>query len=292
MTVLLTGSTGFIGRHVLALLAQDHDVVAIARRAPPAAVAGDATWILQDLATGLDPARLPPRVDVVVHLAQSERYREFPAGAADVVGVNVAAAAALADYARAAGAGRFVLCSSGGVYGFRDGPAHEDDPVSPQSFYQASKHAAEVLLAPYAGLLETVVLRPFFVYGAGQRRMLVAGLAERILAGDRVTIDGDPGLRVNPIHVSDAARAIVAATGTDAPAGVVNLAGTETVTLTQLVTALGEAAGVEPRIAHAGDGPPGDLLGDNARMRERLGVTPRVTLREGLRGVVTELRGG
>ena len=291
MTVLLTGATGFIGRHVLELL-DDQKVVAIARREPPAVLAGHATWVRQDLAAGLDRAALPERVDVVVHLAQSERYREFPGGAADVVAVNVAAAAALADYAQAAGARRFVLCSSGGVYGVRRGPAHEDDPPAPASFYQASKHAAEVLLAPYAQLLRTVVLRPFFVYGAGQRGMLVAGLAKRVLAGETVTIDGEPGLRINPIHVSDAARAIVAAIGADAPAGVVNVAGAETVTLTQIVTELGAAAGVEPQIAYAGEGPPAQLLGDNGRMRETLGVTPRVTLRDGLRGVVEELRGG
>ncbi len=291
MTVLLTGATGFTGHHVLALLAEDHDVVAIARRDPPAALAAHATWIRHDLATALDRGMMPERTQTVVHLAQSERFRDFPAGSADVFAVNVAAAAALADYAQAAGARRFVLCSSGGVYGFRDRPAHEDDPVAPASFYPASKYAAEVLLAPYATLFETVVLRPFFIYGAGQRGMLVAGLAERVLAGEEVTIDGDPGLRVNPIHVSDAARAIAAAVRADAPGGVINVAGAETATLTQIVTLLAEAAGVEPRIVHAGEGPPADLLADNERMRERLGVTPHVTLREGLCGVVAELRG-
>jgi UDP-glucose 4-epimerase len=291
VTVLLTGATGFVGRHLLPLLTDDHEVVALARRAPPEAVAGDATWLLQDLAAGLDTARLPARVDTVVHLAQSERHRDFPEGAGDVVAVNVAAAAALADYARRAGARRFVLCSTGGVYGFRDGPAHEDDPAAPGGFYQASKYAAEVLLAPYATLMETVVLRPFFIYGVGQRGFLVPRLAERVLADETLTIDGKPGLRVNPIHVSDAARAIAAAVRADALAGVINVAGAEIVSLTQLVTALAAAAGVQPRIVHAGDGPPGELLGDNARMRERLGVTPRVTLREGLRGVVAELRG-
>ncbi len=292
MTVLLTGATGFIGRHVLALLAETGaDVVALARSEPPAALAGHATWVRQDLAAPLDRAALPERVRTVVHLAQSERYREFPEGVEDVVALNVGAVAALADYARTAGAERFVLCSTGGVYGFRDGPAREGDPVAPASFYQASKYAAEVLLEPYGELLDTVVLRPFFVYGATQRGMLVAGLAQRVLAGEQVTVDGDPGLRINPIHVADAARAIVAAIGAAPPPGVVNVAGDETVTLTDLVLGLAGAAGVQPRIVHAGDGPPGDLLGDNERMRGELGVTPRVALAEGLRGVVGELRG-
>lgn len=291
MTVLLTGATGLTGRHVLALLAEDHDVVALARRDPPAALAAKATWIRQDLASALDRAVLPQDVQTIVHLAQSDRFRDFPDGAPDVLAVNVAAAAALADYAQAAGARRFVLCSSGGVYGFRHGPARENDPVAPGSFYQASKYAAEVLLAPYAPLLETVVLRPFFIYGPGQRGMLVAALAERVLRGEQVTIDGDPGLRINPIHVRDAARAVEAAVRVEALDGVINVAGAETVTLTELVTHLAMAADVEPQIAYEGDGPQADLLGDTAAMRERLGVSPRVALREGLRGVVAELRG-
>ncbi len=290
MTVLLTGATGFIGRHLLGLLAADDDVVAIARGAPPADLAAHATWVRTDLAAGLDRAALPARVDAVVHLAQSDRYRDFPDGVDDVVALNVDAVAALADYARSAGASRFVLCSTGGVYGFRDGYASEDDPVAPASFYQASKYAGEVLLAPYGALMDTVVVRPFFVYGAGQRGMLVAGLAERVLRGDEVTIDGDPGLRINPIHVRDAARAIAAAVRAQAGAGIVNIAGAQTVALTQVVAGLAAAAGVRPRIVHAGAGPPGDLLADTARMRDRLGVTAQVTLDEGLRDVVAELR--
>ena len=52
-------------------------------------------------------------------------------------------------------------------------------------FYFRSKHSAEVLLGAYRELLATVVLRPFFVYGEGQRRMLIARLAEQIVAGER-----------------------------------------------------------------------------------------------------------
>jgi nucleoside-diphosphate-sugar epimerase len=262
VTVLVTGATGFVGRHL-----QLADMLAPRL----------------DLTRPLE--RLPERIDAVVHLAQSRRYREFPEGADDVVAVNVAATAALADYARHAGARTFVLASTGGVYGFGSRPAREDDPVAPIGFYQASKYAAEVLLAPYAEYFTTVILRPFFVYGAGQRELLVASLAQRVLAGEPVT---GPGPRMNPIHVTDAARAIEAALALTAPA-VVNVAGDEVVNAAELARRLAEAAGVEPVIEHA-EPPPGDLLADTARMNELL-ITPQVPLDAGLRGVIDELRG-
>jgi nucleoside-diphosphate-sugar epimerase len=162
--------------------------------------------------------------------------------------------------------------------------------VSPLNFYLASKYAAEVLLAPYRDVLTTVVLRPFFVYGPGQRGMLVGGLAERVLSGGDVVIDGDPGLRINPIHVDDAARAVEASLAL-AGSDLVNVAGDEAVTITDLALRLAAAAAVEPRIEHRGDGPAGDLLGDNSHMKALLGVTPAVTLDAGLRGVIEELRG-
>jgi UDP-glucose 4-epimerase len=267
MSVLVTGVSGFIGRHL---------------RIDGAVAPSHAEL---DLARPLDVSALPERVDAVVHLAQSARYRDFPDGAGDVVAINVAATAALADYARRAGARRFVLCSTGGVYGYRPGPAREDDPVAPIGFYQATKYAAELLLAPYAEYFTTVILRPFFVYGAGQGGMLVASLARRVLAGEPVT---GPGPRLNPIHVSDAARAIEAALALNESA-VINVAGEEVATVADLARGLADAAGVETRI-ESGE-PAGDLLGDTARMKSLLAVTPQVPLAAGLRGVIDELRG-
>lgn len=288
MTVLLTGATGFIGRHLLTWLAGAHDVMAIARGAPPDELAGLATWIRHDLSQPLDRSMLPASVDTIVHLAQSPRYRDFPDGAAEVFALNVAAPAQLLDYARSAGAQRFVLCSTGGVYGLNDERVGEGHSVSPLNFYLASKYAAEVLLVPYRDVLRTVVLRPFFVYGAGQRGMLVASLADRVVRGERVAVDGDPGLRVNPIHVRDAARAIAAAIALDG-SEVINVAGDEAVTVTDLVHRLARVAGTEAEIVHRGDDPAGDLLGDNSRMKDVLGVAPEIALDDGLREVVDEL---
>ena len=89
MRIAVTGAAGFTGRRVVALLAeQGHEVIAVGRSAA-GQVPGAAEHVEQDLAAPLGD--LPAQVDSVVHLAQSRRYREWPAGATDVFEVNAAA---------------------------------------------------------------------------------------------------------------------------------------------------------------------------------------------------------
>jgi UDP-glucose 4-epimerase len=290
MRVLITGATGLLGRRVVAKLAPAHEVLALSRR-PLRGATEQVSWIEQDLLQGLDAHRLPSQIDAVMHLAQSQRYKEFPEGALDVFAVNVASTAGLLDYARRAGAQTFVLASTGGVYQLSPKPIAEDTPPVPTDPYFRSKYAAELLLANYVDVLRAVVVRPFFVYGPGQVTavQLVPRLTARILAGETVQVEGDPGLRINPLYVDDAARAFEATLDVDS-AGTFNLAGDEVVTVTDLVQAVAAACGREARIEHRSPGPPADMVGDNTRMKEELGVVPSVDLSEGLRAVVAEVR--
>lgn len=286
MKILVTGAAGFVGSRLVAELAPRHEVVGLARQGRPAAEGVD--WIEIDLARPLDPTRLPARIDAIVHLAQSRRYRDFPDGAGDVFAVNVASTVALLEYARHAGARSFVFTSSGGVYGFSYERFVEEDPVNPLNYYFGSKYSAELLIGNYGTLFHTVVLRPFFVYGPGQRGMLVPNLVERVLADEQITIEGDPGLHINPIHVDDAVRVFEPALGLDR-SGLLNIAGDEIVTMTELVELIGSTAGRSPRIAYRDSDAAGNLVGDNTAMKQILGVVPRIPLGQGLQGVVERL---
>lgn len=282
----MTGAGGFVGSHFVAELGARHEVHAVARR--PGPQLEGVRWLQADLARPLDLELLPPRVDSVVHLAQSRHYREFPEGAADVFAINTAATVALLEYARHAGAGSFVFTSSGGVYGFSYERFVEEDPVDPLNFYFGSKYSAELLIGNYGSLFHTVVLRPFFVYGPGQRGMLVPNLVERVLADEEITIEGEPGLHINPIHVDDAVRVFEPALALGR-SGLFNIAGDEVVTMTELVELIGRASGRQPRIGYRDSSADGNLVGDNAAMKEVLGVTPRISLHDGLQGVVEHL---
>lgn len=281
MRILVTGATGFIGRSVLAQLGERHEIVAVSRSAIGTDAAAMADWIVLDLAQPLDARRLPEHVDAIVHLAQSERYKEFPEGAQDVYAVGLHSTFSLLEWGRRVRAQTFVLASTGGVYARSARPLHEGDPVELGSLYFATKYAAEVLAGAYAELLRPVVLRPFFPYGETQQRHLIPTLAQKIVRGEEISIAGDPGMRLNPIHVEDAVRAIESLLLGSA-SGVVNLAGADTLAVGDLVALLGEALGIEPVVRYEAADPRGDLVGATVRLREELGIVPRIDIQQGI----------
>jgi nucleoside-diphosphate-sugar epimerase len=284
MRILISGAGGFLGRHLVTELAPRHELVALSRRAPEPELEGLARWVLCDLRS-LDVAQLPAHVDAVVHLAQSSRYREFPAGAEDMFAVNVESTFKLLEYARDASASVFVLASTGGVYGRSPHPVQESDPAHPTTFYFRSKLAAECLVGGYADHFRTLTFRYFFIYGPGQDRMLIPTLAAKVIGRQDIVIEGDPGIRINPIFVDDAARVFEPALASQAT-GTFNVAGEEQVTIADLVALLGEAAGERPRVRHDRAGAEGDLVGDTSRLREELALRPQVRLADGLRSIV------
>lgn len=285
MRLLISGGTGFLGHHLLVELANSHELYILTRNAAPTINVSSEHWIAQDLTQPLDYRKLPEQIDGVLHLAQSRHYREFPQMAEDIFGVNVQGTLRLLEYARKAKAQHFVYASSGGVYGYSYEKFSETNTVNPINFYLSSKYSAELLIANYRQFFHTAVLRCFFVYGPGQQGMLVPNLLSQVREGKVVTIQGNPGIRINPIYVTDAARAFAAALHIKTHS-LFNIAGDETVTITDLVHMIAHEVGRPAIIQHtAGEGN-GDLVGDNTRLKCILGVNPQVALADGIRSMI------
>lgn len=281
--VIVTGAGGLLGAHVVPLLARDAHVVATGYR-PPEISCANVTALGLDLSGPLDRSRLPERVDAVIHLAQSSRFRDFPDAAGDVFEVNTARVVDLLDYARRAGATNFVYASTGGVYGGGAEPLGEDAPAPPAgetlAFYPATKRAGELLAEAFAPCLHVAVLRYFFIYGAGQKRsMLIPRLVDTIREGRTVTLQGEGGLRCNPVHAGDAARATVAAAALERSA-TVNIAGPETLSLREICETIGRRVGRPPAF-EVQPGEPRDLIADTARMASLL-VPPTRRFEDGV----------
>ena len=275
MRILISGAAGFIGRRLVQRLVPEHEVFGLSRR--PSAPAQS---IQMDLGVGLDVEALPQHVDVVLHLAQSEHFREFPERADHIYRVNVEATFRLLEYARRAGASRFVLASSGGIYGYAKEAVVESAEPRPPDFYLRSKQLAEILLFAYARYFTPIAVRPFFVYGVGQRStMFIPRLVRNVLVGSAITLSAPDGLLVNPIHVDDAVAAFSAALTADF-SGPINVAGPDVLSLGAIVRMIGQYLDREPVTERAADAP-GNVVGDVTLMSAILGP-PTVPFAKGV----------
>lgn len=281
MKILVTGATGFIGNHLVHKLQADHEVFAITRSRPPRDKSDKLIWIEQNLGQPLDYSRLPQSVDVVIHLAQSKFYKDFPEQAKDIFSVNVNSTFNLLEYARRVGAERFIFASTGGIYGYSYEKFVETDPVSPLNFYLSSKYIAELLIANYQQFFHTTVFRLFFVYGIGQpQTMLIPRLVHSVLLGKPVMLQGHEGIQINPVHVADVVSAFQTAlelTGNN----LINLGGPQVLSLRQICQMIGEQLKREPLFEIRGEPEPGHLIGDVTKARALVGG-PQVSFFEGI----------
>lgn len=282
MRILVTGGTGFLGRALLPMLA-GNEVFALTRkpRAPDPALP-HVTWIEADLSAPFDPACLPTKMDGIIHLAQSDRYREFPAGAPDVFRVNVEFPAILMQWALKAGVSRAVFASTGTVYEPFTGSMREDAAVSPTGFYGASKLAAEALTLAYAKDIAVSQLRVFFLYGPGQQNMLISRLIGSVAAGTAVTLpeQGD-GLVFVPTFVEDTAR-VFAQACLEGWRGVWNVASPHAVSMRTLVNEIGVALKRAPVVTQVAQAAPLPIVPDLTKLSGAVNVSAFLGIRQGL----------
>lgn len=166
MSVLVTGGTGFVGLHLLKVLAGGPD--AVLSLSTTGALEEAAREFLADRLTGIrvlkgdvtdaDALRRLVQdegVHTIVHAAAitaiGETERRMPYAA---VRINVGGTAAVLEAACAVPLRRFVYVSSATIYGSGDPdrPIPEDQPLRPLGVYGITKQAAEGLVLRYAEL--------------------------------------------------------------------------------------------------------------------------------------------
>ncbi|MET7871189.1 NAD-dependent epimerase/dehydratase family protein [Streptomyces cyaneofuscatus] len=296
--VLVTGSNGFIGSHLVERLAGlGLSVLAVDHRPPrfgePRQRSGVRTLDV-DLRT--DP--LEGR-DVVFHLAARPGVRSsWGAGFGEYLSANVTATHRLVNACVHGGVPRLVFASSSSVYGETTGLSSEGDDCRPLSPYGVTKLAAEQLCLAYArrpgSPLSVVALRYFTVYGPRQRPdMAFSRMLFACYSGVPFTMFGDGTQKREFTYVGDVVDATVAAAGTVAQDEIVNVSGGASVSLLDALTVVAAVAGRRVRLDVTG-ALPGDaraIVADPSHARRLLDHRPRVSLAEGLARQARWLRG-
>jgi UDP-glucose 4-epimerase len=160
--VLLTGASGFIGRHLAPVLRDQGWIVRRVVRRPP--LGSDDVLIPSiDGQTNWDAALRD--VDAVVHLAGRVHHPESDGEHSLYHSLNRDGTVRLAECTAEAGIAHFLYMSTILVNGH--GPFREDDVPAPKGLYPISKAEAERGLAAIAETtnLKITVIRPPLVYG-------------------------------------------------------------------------------------------------------------------------------
>lgn len=283
-TVLITGANGLIGASLLRNLTEDNNyqVYCLGRN-------GDSNetvrFIKADLSKDWDEAILPERIDIIIHLAQSDKFREFPSFDLDVFNVNTYTTMKLLSYAQKAGVQKFIYASSGGVYGSSNQNLEESVRLvsNPDlGFYLTTKFCSEMIAENYMSFFDVNILRFFFVYGPEQKKdMLIPRLIRSIKNEMPITLQGESGLSLNPIFVEDAANAVISVMKR-AGSGIINIAGDEVVTLKELCECIAKIVGKEPVFNIQSEKSAAHLIADITKIKDLVG-SYTVSLSEGLK---------
>lgn len=309
--VLITGGAGFIGSHLTERLVREGWKVTVfddfndaydanIKRNNLSAVRQYVELIEGDIRDAVLVERCFARgkFDLVVHLAARAGVRPSIQQPKLYMTTNIEGSFNLVDSCRHHEVGNFIFASSSSVYGVnRKVPFAETDLIERTiSPYAATKLACEQICSNYSHLfgIRARCLRFFTVYGPRQRPDLaIAQFCRAILDGRTLTRFGDGHTRRDYTYVEDIVEGIVRSfddRGSDYE--VLNLGGSATTRLCDLIAMLEEELGIQARIEQApeqlGDVPL--THADISKARDLLGWEPMVPIREGLRRYVAWLQ--
>ncbi len=297
MRALVTGATGFVGRHLLdALAAQEVEAVACGGPDDP-----DTLQIDLDDVASLRAALERAQPDVVFHLAAQAFVGEAIAVPEATYRTNTLGCAhltqAIREYVQAgARSPRVLFASSADVYGMQPRerfPLNENVVPNPANPYAASKAAAEMLLLgeAHAYGLDVVIARAFNHIGPGQSEQFVvasfAAQLARIAAGaDPVMYVGNLDAKRDFLDVRDVVRAYVALAHRGASGETYNVASGVARSIREVLRELILVAHVPVEVR---DDParmrPADVpiyVGENGKLRAATGWEPEVAFRRSI----------
>lgn len=213
MKILITGGAGFIGRHLVKSLSNNHEIVIydnLSNSTKPnfegiEFVKGD----ILDYETLVESSK---EFDAVIHLAAKIDVEESVINPNETMNVNVNGTENVLKCCIQNKIKKIIFASSAAVYGEQDDIITEETKTNPLSPYGESKLLAEEKIKKYCNEheLDAIIFRIFNVYGKGQTLQyagVITKFAENILQNIPLTIYGDGKQTRDFISIDDVVEA-------------------------------------------------------------------------------------
>lgn len=287
--ILLTGGTGLLGSHFLKNYHDRFDITVLTRN-KNYKITRNEKVISCDLSRPWSGDEIQGKFDVMMILAQERNYKNFPENSHNIFMVNVYATHKLLEYAQKNEVAKVIYASTGGIYKEQLSALKENSAIRDTfdlSFYFSTKIAGEGLAAAYKNEFNVTIIRPFFVYGENQNaNTLFPGLKRKIQRGEQIILNGENGIKINPIYVADAALALNILVNNDENF-VINIAGNEIISIKELSIEIARILKRKPMFIH--DEEKTDIVADNSKLRSILPQDSWTSLTEGIQKCLTAL---
>ncbi len=301
MRILVTGASGFVGKHFLMeAAANGHSAFAMDVTPPPDSIACSGFFS----ACLMNPSSLHDVInrckpDACMHLAGVAFVPTANTDPGGVVSVNIMGTTNLLEAFRtSAPTARLLVASSAQVYGHRPRPApiKEDDPLTPDSLYSITKAAADDISRFYARQYGMAVMtaRPYNHVGPGQSPNFVvpafARQVQNIRKGHENIIKvGNLESRRDFTDVRDVVRAYRLLLERGKGGLAYNVASGHHMTIGHILSQLCELAGINPQIKqdpalYRPDGACSTL--DTSRLTSATGWKPQISFTQTLKDIL------
>lgn len=286
--VLLTGATGFIGRHSLqTLLACGYEVHAVSSGEQATSIAG-VYWHRVNLLDEERITELTARVKPthLLHFAWIATPGVYWTSIENLRWVQ-ASLSLLQAFVRHGGQ-RAVVAGTCAEYDWTNDCCSEDaTPLVPATLYGTCKHALQIMLRAFSDEVELSAAwgRIFFLYGPHEHPdRLVPYVVRSMLRGEPVRCSHGNQVR-DFLYVQDVADAFVALLESDVT-GALNIASGQAVKLKDVVYEIADELNgrdtVELGAVPAPAGEPARLIADTRRLTDEVKWSPKYDLRRGL----------
>lgn len=287
-TVFLTGGTGLIGKELWKpLAAAGFHIYALTIDENNPSVPG-VTWLKGNL---FDEAFIKQTMSQIrpTHLLHLAWCATGDYAVSNANFTFLRASLMLLDAFAANGGKRAVCAGTFMEYAAKNAPVLESDPVAPVTAYAVCKNALRETAALFCSLNDVSFAwgRIFCVYGKNEHpKRLTASIINSLKAGQPVQINCSQ-LERDYIYSKDIAAAFTRLLDTDVQ-GSVNICTGKTIRLGDYARTLAALIGREDLLVlkEENTSQPPLVTGDNTRLREEVGFTPRYTLQEALKEII------